>query len=170
MSISVRINQYWKVCYNQVKRLNPDKLHTRYSPGTLPDRFTIPRMYTLTHSDFTGDLYLTIGSDYDLKQCSGIYTRLMRDEVLAEISETENGYALHVYCHVSGGFVFGTAKFRYDIFQRELPLVLESIRYGDATLFGSTPEMDEIPIIVHFKSNNSSYNKNEHWGIISDYD
>jgi len=91
-----------------VKRLVTDKLHTAFTPGTLPDKFTLPRRYTLTHSDFTGDLYLTIGSDYNMKQCSGLYTKLMRDEVFAEILEAEKGYALHVYCHVSGGFVIGT--------------------------------------------------------------
>ena len=155
---------------NKVKRLNPDKLHTAFSPGTLPDRLELPRRYTLTHSDFTGDLYLNIGAEYDRKQCSGLYTRLMRDEVLAEISETETGYTLDVYCHVSGGLVFGTAKFRYVIFQRELPLVLESIRYGDSALFRSSPEMDRIPVIVHFKSNKSHYNRIENRGVISDYD
>lgn len=153
-----------------MKRLNPDKLHTSFTPGTLPDGLTLPRRYTLTHSDSTGDLYLTIGAEYNMKQCSGIYTRLMRDEVFGEISETDTGYMLHVYCHVSGGFIFGTAKFRYDIFQRELPLVLESFRYGDKALFENASEMKNIPVIVHFQSKKSLYNKSENWGIISDYE
>jgi hypothetical protein len=92
----------------------------------------------------------------------------MRDEVFAEILETEKGYALHVYCHVSGGFVLGTAKFRYDIFQKELPLVLESIRYGDSVLFENI-KMDSMLVIVHFKSDKSLYNKSEEWGLLSDY-
>ena len=153
-----------------MKRLNPDKLYTTFTPGTFPDRLMLPRRYTLTHSDYTGDLYLTIGSDYDMKQCSGLYTRLMRDEVLAEISKTEEGYILQVYCYISGGFVFGTAKFRYDIFQRELPLVLESFRYGDSELFKNVSELNSMPVIVYFKSNKSLYNKSENWGIITDYD
>jgi hypothetical protein len=152
-----------------VKRLNPDKLHTTFTPEIFQDRLTLPRRYTLTHSDFTGDLYLTIGSDYNMKQCSGLYTRLMKDEVFAEILETEKGYALHVYCHVSGGFALGTAKFRYDIFQKELPLILESIRYGDSALFEDT-KLDSIPVTVHFKSDKSLYNKNENRGKISEYD
>ena len=151
-----------------MKRLNPDKLHTKFTSGTFPDSLTLPRRYTLTHSDFTGDLYLTIGSDYNMKQCSGLYTRLMRDEVLAELAETEKGYALNVYCHVSGGFALGTAKFRYDTYQKELPLVFESIRYGDAVLFENF-EVDSIPVIVYFRSNKNLYNKSENWGIISDY-
>jgi hypothetical protein len=151
-----------------VKRLNPDKLHTTFSPGTNQDRLMLPRRYTLTHSDSTGDLYLTIGTEYDKKQYSGLYTRLMKDEVLAEISDNENGYLLQVFCHVSGGLIFGTAKFRYNIFQRELPLVLESIRYGDSVLFKNS-EADNMPVIVHFRSSKSVYNKSENWGKISDY-
>lgn len=152
-----------------MKRLNPDKLHSTFSPGIYQDRLKLPRRYTLTHSDFTGDLYLTIGAEYDRKQYSGFYTRVMRDEVLAEISETGNEYALHVYCHVSGGLIFGSAKFRYNIFQRELPLVLESFRYGDTLLFENVAGLDDLPVIVHFRSHKSLYNKSENWGIISDY-
>ena len=33
----------------------------------------------------------------------------MRDEALAEIVDDMNILVLRVYCHVSGGFVFGTA-------------------------------------------------------------
>jgi hypothetical protein len=49
------------------------------------------RCYTLTHSDTTGELFLTIGPDFDRAQISGLYTRLMRDEVLAEWREDEDG-------------------------------------------------------------------------------
>jgi len=152
-----------------VKRLNPDKLHTTLSPGSSQDKYILPRRYTLTHSDYTGDLYLTIGPDYNMKQCSGLYTRLMRDEVFAEISENEGNLELQVFCHVSGGLIFGTAKFRYDIFQRELPLVLESLRYGDRKLFENETELRDLPVVVHFKSNKNIYNKSEKWGKISDY-
>jgi len=165
----VPINQYWKAYCNSVKRLNPDKLHTTFTPGTFPDRLMLPRRYTLTHSDFTGDLHLTIGSDYNMSQCLGLYTRLMRDEVLAEISGADDGFTLHAYCHVSGGIILGTAKYRYEIFQKELPLVFESIRYGDSVLFENS-EAGSMPIIAHFKSKKSLYNKSENWGIISDYD
>jgi hypothetical protein len=66
-----------------MSRLNTRKLHVRFK-GAKPDVLVLPRRYTLTHSDSTGDLYLTISSDFDNKQVSGWYTRFMRDEVLAE--------------------------------------------------------------------------------------
>jgi hypothetical protein len=127
-----------------------------------------PRCYTLTHSDTTGDLSLTIGADFDRGQISGWYTRLMRDEVLAEW-RADDGPSLNVYCHVSGGLVFGTAGWRYAIFQRELPLVLEAFRYGDGALFAAHPELDGAPIRIHFSARQRRYRRVERWGTPADY-
>ena len=135
-----------------MKRLNPDKLHVSYLTGTTPENLTIPRCYTLTHSDITGTLFLSIGNKYDTKQISRLYTRLMRDEVLAELSEEGDSLVFRVHCHVSGGFVLGTTKWRYNIFHSELPLVLEAIRYGDKTVFEQNPQLDNTPVLIHFKS------------------
>jgi hypothetical protein len=66
-------------------RLIPEKLHVKYLGGAAVDAPIAPRFFALTHSDSTGDLFLSIGSDYDKTQTSGLYTRLMRDEVLAEL-------------------------------------------------------------------------------------
>ncbi len=150
-------------------RLNPDKLHVTYLAGTIPDNLRLPRCYTLTHSDVTGDLFLSIGSQYDTRKISKFYTRLMRDEVLAEITNEEDALVFKIYCHVSGGIVFGRAKWRYNIFQSQLPLVLEAIRHGDDILFKQNPELDQTPVLIHFKSTDSRFNKVERWGVMADY-
>ena len=134
-----------------MSRLTPSQLHVRFAPGAATDGPVIPRRYTLTHSDATGELYLTVGTGYDREQISGIYTRLMRDEVLAEWNVDEEP-SLHVYCHVSGGLAFGPAGWRYGIFRHELPLVLEAFRYGDRELYAAHPDLDAAPILVHFRS------------------
>jgi len=150
-------------------RLIPEKLHVKYIQDTTPDVPLLPRFYTLTHSDFSGDLFLSIGPHYDTKQVSGLYTRVMRDDVLAELKEDSEGSSLNVYCHVSGGFVFGRAKWRYEIFRSELSLALEAIRHGDRGLFDSNPEFDLTPVIVNFKSADKRYNRTENWGALGDY-
>jgi hypothetical protein len=99
-----------------MERLNPEKLHVTYLTGTTPENLVLPRLYTLTHSDRTGELFLTIGGQYDKQQISKLYTRLMRDEVLAELADDGDRLVFKVYCHVSGGFIIGTAKWRYNIF------------------------------------------------------
>jgi hypothetical protein len=152
-----------------VSRLDPGKLRVRFAPGTNSEGPVVPRRYTLTHSDVTGDLFLTVGLTVDSEQISGWYTRLMRDEVVAEWKQTEEGFSLHVYCFVSGGMVFGPAGWRYAIFQRELPLVLEAFRVGERRLFHAHPELDHAPIMVHFMSNRRTYRRTEQWGTPADY-
>ena len=152
-----------------MSRLRPEKLHVLFAPGVTPDGPITPRWYTLTHSDTTGDLYLTIGPDYDREQISGLYTRLLRDEVLAEWQSGADGSALHVHCHVSGGLVLGSAGWRDAIFRRELPLVLEAFRFGDRRLFEKEPGLDEAPIWIHFHATRPRYNQTESWGVPADY-
>jgi hypothetical protein len=149
--------------------LNPDKLQLTNKFSKTETKSIIPRTYTLTHSDFTGDLFLSIGPDYDDKQISGFYTRLMRDEVLAEWQLKEDTYELHVYLHVSGGIVFGWAGLRDRIFRKHLPLVLETIREGDTKLFQLYPHLDDAPIIVHFNSKNLKFDRIEKYGYLKDY-
>ena len=151
-----------------MRRLNPQKLHVTDLSGTALG-INLPRHYTLTHSDMTGDLFLTIGNKYDDKSTSRLYTRLMRDEVLAELVNNEGCLELRVYCHVSGGLVFGTARLRDGIFRAELPLALEAIRYGDRALFENDSKFDQATVNVYFRSHRSKYNRVENWGIVSDY-
>jgi len=152
-----------------MKRLNPEKLQVinlcddeEFKSGKSA------RCYTLTHSDLTGDMLLTIGSCYDKKQVSGFYTRLMRDEVLAELVKTDTGWELKVHCHVSGGLILGTSKWRDDIFHAELPLALEAICYGDRSIFTSDTEFGKASIKVHFHSHLDKYNRVEDWGTVAD--
>lgn len=152
--------------------LDPSKLHVTFAPGTSSKGPPVPRAYTLTHSDFTGELFLTIGADYDRKQISGLYTRIMRDEVLAQWGETpgpDEGLKLEVHCHVNGGLVMGTSGSRYRIFRHHLPLVLEAFRHGDREMLLELPELDEAPVWVVFHSTKRRYDFAECWGRMVDY-
>jgi hypothetical protein len=150
-------------------RLRPAKLHVRFDPGCGEEDPVVPRCYTLTHSDTTGDLYLTVGPDYDRRQISGWYTRLMRDEVLAAWCDLPGGHALHVHCHVSGGLVLGGARWRDAILRHELPLVLEAFRYGDRTFFQVHPDLDRAALWIHFHARQPRYDRIEAWGTPADY-
>lgn len=152
-----------------MSELRPEKLQVTFQEGTSAGELSLPRRYTLTHSDVTGDLFLSIGAEYDRKQISGFYTRLMRDEVLAELTEDAQGMSLHVYCHVSGGFVFGSAGWRNDILHHHMRMVIEALHYGDKKLFTSNPELEQVKVWVHFASNRARYNRVEDWGFIQSY-
>jgi hypothetical protein len=146
------------------------RLHVTYEDDISRTRLSLPRRYTLTHSDMTGELLLTIGADYNNKQIGGWYTRLMRDEVLAEWQKEKGGYSLHLYCHVSGGIVFGTAGMRYGIFRQHMPLVLRAFHEGDAPLYERQSGLNQTNVIVHFFAWQKRYRRIEPWGRIGDYE
>jgi hypothetical protein len=149
--------------------LKPHKLHRTFQAGTSAQVLEYPRRYTLTHSDMTGDLYLTVGTKFDKQQISGLYTRLMRDEALAELKNEGGQAVFHVYVHVSGGIAFGLAGWRNEILHFHMPMVLEAFRYGDREIFQAHPELDEAKVIVHFASHRRRYHQTEDWGQIKKY-
>lgn len=106
----------------------PSKLSISFGPGTTPVSPAPPdnRRYTLTHNDITGELWLTVGADYNTEQISGFYTRLLRDEVIAEWRSdgAQTMPSLHLFCHVSGEERWlAPPALRNYIFRREMPLV-----------------------------------------------
>ncbi|KAJ48741.1 hypothetical protein BD780_000863 [Clostridium tetanomorphum] len=147
-----------------MKRLNPDKLYVEFRTGVTMTEPVIGRKYTLTHSDITADLFLTIGLQFAYDKVNA-----MRDEVLAEW-RTNHGFPfLYVYVYVDGEFGSGVSAVRDAIFRRELPLALEAIRYGDRKFFQTHSDLDNAPIWIHFDSTNPKYNRFENWGTPDDY-
>lgn len=147
-----------------MERLDPEKLYVEFRPGVTQTEPIISRHYTLTHSDITADLFLTVGLEYAYDKINK-----MRDEVLAEW-KMYNGYPfLYVYVYVDGQFGTAISAIRNIVFRRELPLALEAIRYGDNRFFIEHPNLDDAQIWIHFDSTNSNYNQFENWGTPKDY-
>lgn len=148
-----------------MSKLNPEKLTVEFREGVTSTEPIIPRRYTLTHSDITAELFLTVGLSYAYDKINA-----SRDEVLGEWIKKGEDYFYYVYLYVDGQFGTAAAALRNFIFRRELPLALEAIRYGDKAFFNAHPELDNAPIIVHFISTNPQFNKIENWGTFSKYD
>lgn len=147
-----------------MSRLNPEKLSVEFRDGITATTPIIPRRYTLTHSDITAELFLTIGLRYAYDKINA-----MRDEVLGEWIRKAERYSFHVYLYVDGEFYPMLTAIRDSVFRRELPLALEAIRYGDRAFFNKHSELDNSPIIVHFMSSNPQFSKVENWGTFSEY-
>lgn len=147
-----------------MSRLDPDKLIIEFREGVTTTEPIIPRRYTLTHSDITAELFLTIGQNYAYDKITK-----MRDEVLGEWVDERGSYFYHAYLNVDGEMGYVMATIRDFIFRRELPLALEAIRYGDRELFDVHTELDYSPIIVYFLSANPQFSRVENWGTFSDY-
>lgn len=147
-----------------MSRLNTDKLTVEFREGVTTTEPIVHRRYTLTHSDITAELFLTIGLEYAYDKIN-----FMRDEVYGEWIYSENSYIYYAYVLIDGEFSPEVAAIRDYIFRRELPLALEAIRYGDNGLFIAHPWLDDSPIYIHFMSSIPEYNKVEYWGTFSDY-
>ncbi|QUH25817.1 staygreen family protein [Serpentinicella alkaliphila] len=146
-----------------MERLDPEKLSVEFRPGVTTTEPILGRKYTLTHSDITAELFLTIGLEFAHDKIT-----TMRDEVLAEWRSSNSGLFLYVYVYV-GNFGSTMNAIRNTIFRRELPLALEAIVYGDNKFFTVHPQLYYAPIWIYFDSTDYSYNRFEYWGTPMDY-
>jgi hypothetical protein len=151
-----------------MSEFNPFNLHVFFNDKLNTQDSLLPRKYTLTHSDFTGDLFLSIGPEYDYKKFSGFYSRLLRDEVLGQW-QNNNLIVLNLYCHVSGGIVLGSAKWRKSIFRHHMKMVIQAMCYGDGAFLKKNRDFLHAPIYVHFLARQKKLESVEKWGIINDY-
>ena len=127
------------------------KLHVTFSEGCTPNGTLLPRRYTLTHSDRTGDLFLTIGCEYDRDALGALQVRLERDEVLGEWVSQAEGPRLELTMKAQGGLpFFGTGTMRCNIFRHYRPMVLAALRHGDRHFVEAHPELVDAPVIARF--------------------
>ena len=143
----------------------PEKLSVTYRGGATVTEPVIPRRYTLTHSDLTGDLFLTIGIHYAWDKINP-----MRDEVLGEWKQNGNSLYYCVYLSIDQGqYTQNISAKRNEIFRRELPLALTAIRYGDRFFFNAYPHLDQAPIIINFISSYPQFARQENWGTFQSF-
>lgn len=145
---------------------NPERLTVEYRNGVTALEPIIARKHTLTHSDFTGELLLAIGTQF---AWDTVNTEL-RDEVIGEWKFNQHYFYYNLYLLIDKEeHDFNTGIRRDEIFRRELPLALTAIRYGDRFLFDQYPKLDYIQIIVTFMSKYPQLVKQENWGTFSNY-
>ena len=145
-------------------KFQPSKLNVDYKGNVGIKEPIIPRKYTLTHSDETGELFLSIGNNYDLDQINyGI-----RDEVLGCWGKDDK-YYLFITLELDNGEDLTNTIKRDKIFREEIPLALMAIVYGDSIFLENNRELYEAPVRVKFNSKVSEYDTLEEWGRVKDY-
>ncbi len=147
--------------------LYSEKLSTNYIGSTNSFYPLLGRKYTLTHSDQTGQLFLDIGTRYNL---SSINLK-MRDEVLAEWKINNDGILIlfgTVYVD-HGEYSKEEAFYRYKIFHKEMPLALKAIINGDISFYSYYPFLLNAPIVIYFQSIFPEYNGISNYGTPREY-
>lgn len=147
-----------------MSEFNKEKLQVTFMEGTTEDGPIIPRIYTLTHSDLTAELFLSVGSKINYDKITP-----MRDEVVGEWKAKPGEYVLKIDIEVDGAMGIINTAIRDGIFRNELPLALKAIVYGDRKLFMGNKELLESPVEVHFNSSFTKFNTVEYWGSVRDY-
>lgn len=122
------------------------------------------RTYTMTHSDTTGDLFVTIGLNYAVDQ-----TNAIQDQVYMKWMPMGNKNCLYGEVLVDGKEIPGSAEKRYTLFKQEMPLALQAIYVADIPLFEAYPELKETPVLIDFDSTLPEYDKLYSYGYIGDY-
>ncbi|GFZ29541.1 hypothetical protein CSC2_00670 [Clostridium zeae] len=147
-----------------MSKFKPEKLSVEFRDGVTQNNPILTRHCTLTHSDTTAELFLTIGLSFAYDK-----TNEMKDEVLGKWISKESSLLFYVYLAVDNNTNPIQASIRDYIFRKELPLALEAIRYGDRKLFEVYPKLDNCHIIVHFIAKCPNLNKVEDYGSFSKY-
>lgn len=142
----------------------PTKLVVDMKKGIAITEPLTTRKYTLTHSDETGELFLSVGKEYDYDKIQPI-----RDDVLANWIKDNDKYILDVIVQVDGSNGMTETIKKNKIFRQELPLALKAIIYGDKLFIEAHPELNDAQVRINFKSKFPEYNVVENFGAIKDY-
>lgn len=143
---------------------NPNKLETTFvEPITLYSPIK-GRKYTLTHSDDTGMMFLTISNEYDYSAIN----QDLRDEILGTWKIYDNSYKLFLYAYI-GDLDYFASLAKYNAFKYHMNSALQAIIYGDKELLKKSPELVNSPIYIKFDSYIQIFNNYEFYGYIKDY-
>lgn len=123
------------------------------------------RKYTLTHSDETGELFLTVALAYAYDKINF----MKRDEVFGEWKKVDNRFIFKAYIYVDGLGGKEVATKRNRIFVQELPLALSAIKYGDRQFLKDNKDLLNSQILVRFISAYDNLNRVENYGTFKDY-
>ncbi|NQD67073.1 hypothetical protein HP456_14250 [Bacillus haikouensis] len=149
-----------------MSEFHPEKLAVTYLPPASIFNPIDNRKYTLTHSDTNGQLYLSIGSQYDLSKINA----QMRDEVLGEWRRELGQYTLFGKVYVSGGeFDEKLSKVRFMIFKKEIPLALNAFVNGDNGFYTYYPWLLDAPVYIYFESVFNEFNQVIYFGTPRQY-
>lgn len=144
---------------------SPYRLYVQYRPEIQHKTSFRLRKYTLTHSDITGDLFLTVSTQYALDQVNE-----MRDEVLGEWIQSKQGTIFSGQVFVGDKSIpSNQQKIRYEIFNREMSTALQGIFYGERYLLEMNPELLQAPVYILFVSNNLDYSGIKYFGKVIEY-
>lgn len=145
-------------------KFNPDKLETTFVDPITPYTPIKGRKYTLTHSDETGMMFLTIANEYNYSAIN----KDLRDELLGTWKTYDGSYGLFLYAYVGDSDYF-SSLIKYGAFKYHMILALQAIIYGDKELLKEYPQLTNSPICIKFDSSMPIFDNYEFYGYVKNY-
>lgn len=143
---------------------NPDNLETTFIEPVTPYNPIENRKYTLTHSDDTKMLFLTVANKYNYEEIN----QKLRDELLGTWKKHENSYALIFYAYVGEENILNSLV-KYKSFKYHMELAIKAVMFGDREFLKKNPDLMNCPVFVKFDSSISSFDNYEFYGFVKDY-
>jgi len=160
-----RSNLYNRNSTYSSRNNSPRQVYIEFREPATPLMPLVDRKYTMTHSDETGDLFVTVGTTFAEDKVGEI-----RDEVRLEWTTMKDSPILYGEVLIDGeGISTNSSEVRNNIFKREMPLALQAIYQADKQLFNAQPELKNTPILIRFNSSLPEYNKLYTFGTIGEY-
>lgn len=147
-----------------MSQFNSQKVFVQYRDTMRPYDPVEGRKYTITHSDTTAELFVFVSENYAEDQVTK-----MRDEVRISWEPYQKGIVLMGSVILDGKGIIGNVFIRNSIFYKEMPTALRALRQADRFLFDAEPVLDNTQVLIHFISNNPSYDKIYNFGAIGNY-
>ena len=123
------------------------------------------RKYTMTHSDETGELFVVVGKDFAKERITPT-----RDEVMMGFEREGKILAIVGSVLVDGDTIPESfAKTRYEIFKANMPTAIMAIRTADQAFFEQHPFLDQIRVMIWYKSTQPEFNHFYDYGPIGNY-
>ncbi len=147
-----------------MKEFHPQKVFVQYRDCMQPTGSVEGRKYTITHSDATADLFVTIADCYAEDRVSR-----MRDEVRLAWEFHNGKPVLMGSVLIDERGMTENSCMRSQIFYREMPMALKALRWADRFLFCEDPCLDGAQVWIHFISCNPALDKSYDFGTIGSY-
>jgi len=143
-------------------RLIPLLTPITYECAEVITDFRLPRKYTNTHNDETGEIYISVGHQYNQILLDSEEARVVQSQVVGKWVKVDCEYQIHFTVLVSTE-QNPNAYIRNFIFCEELGVVLEGFAFAETALLRLHPKLARAKIFVHFKSIDPAYDRVEYW-------
>ena len=137
-----------------MSEFDSSRVHSEFRQGITTTSPIYNRAYTVTHSDETGELFITIGTEHAYDKVDEL-----RDEVLLRIQQLDGKLMFYGTVLINEEGDQRNATMRNEIFLKEMPIAIEGMKAADRAMWEQNPMLLDLPVCIWFQSSDPEYNQ-----------